>query len=93
MTVWSCQVSLYYYLVYDPQALSWDVMEPVTYFTLETATVAWWLYFIASSKETSLSELREGWVSRACTTQYVRHGFDAEERKYTSIPNFPEYVF
>jgi hypothetical protein len=41
--VWSMQVALYYHLVYAPGALSWDVMEPVAYFTLETVTIGWWL--------------------------------------------------
>ena len=42
--VWSMQVAVYYHLVYAPGALSWDVMEPVAYFTLEAATIGWWLY-------------------------------------------------
>ena len=42
--VWSMQVAVYYHLVYAPGALSWDVMEPVAYFTLESATIGWWLY-------------------------------------------------
>ena len=41
--VWSMQVAVYYHLVYAPGALSWDVMEPVAYFTLEAATIGWWL--------------------------------------------------
>ncbi len=41
--VWSMQVAVYHHLVYAPGALSWDVMEPVAYFTLEAATIGWWL--------------------------------------------------
>ena len=41
--VWSIQVAVYHHLVYAPGALSWDVMEPVAYFTLEAATIGWWL--------------------------------------------------
>ena len=67
---WGAQVALYWYLVYHPQALSWDVMEPVTYFTLEGTAIGWWLLYICSSREASLSDLRQGWVEKACRKQY-----------------------
>ena len=63
-------LALYWYLVYHPQALSWDVMEPVTYFTLEGTAIGWWLLYICSSREASLSDLRQGWVEKACRKQY-----------------------
>ena len=54
---------LFIYLIYSPTpGLSWDVMEPVTYFYSQGLIMFWWTYFIFNSKEMSHTSWRQSYV-------------------------------
>ena len=48
------------YLIYGP--LSWDIMEPMTYFFGQSLVIFWWAYFTMASKEFSYESWYQSWV-------------------------------
>ena len=65
---------LYWYLVYE--LFSWDIMEPITFFTglgLSTASYAWWSW---TNRDSANESIQEYFLEKSQAKRYKRQALD-----------------
>jgi len=58
---------------------NWDVMEPVTYFVTFGTAVLGYIYFVATKREYSYENFREGITISRMRKLYEKNGFDVDK--------------
>jgi hypothetical protein len=77
------QFGLYAYLTWE--VLSWDIMEPITYFTGQFNLIASYVYFLMAKREHSLEKQYYSSFESKRDKLLRRHGIDLDE--YSRLKN------
>ncbi|KAE8664295.1 Calcium uniporter protein 5 [Hibiscus syriacus] len=73
------QVSLYFRLTF--WEFSWDVMEPITFFTTATGIIIGYAYFLLTARDPSYQDLLKRLFLRRQRKIFQKHGFDVARFK------------